>query len=353
MRDALRRKEMRSVGEHPRHPSLPESGPPPAGRMRTFQLLGASGAALGLLAWANARAAREAERNWPPQGRILEVRGVPLHMLEQGSGPRSIVLLHGNGAMAEDFAISGVMERLARRHHVLAFDRPGFGHSGRPSRMCWDAPHQAALLREALGRLGVSRPVLVGHSWGALVALHMALQAPGGTGALVLLSGYVRPERRLDAAMASIPALPGLGKLLCHTVLPPLADLLGWCLVRRIFAPQAVPPRFRRAFPWPLASRPSALGASAAETACMHADAARLVGREEALNMPVMILAGLADRMVAASRHSVPLHHALPGSRLRLFPGAGHMLHHSHPDAVVDAIEAVLAEAGSHARSPG
>lgn len=57
-----------------------------------------------------------------------------LHYIDRGAG-RPVVLLHGNGATTEDYAISGVLDLAARNHRVIAFDRPGFGHSERP------APH--------------------------------------------------------------------------------------------------------------------------------------------------------------------------------------------------------------------
>src|SRR4051794_5105948 len=88
---------------------------------------------LGLVITAlfNAAMARRAERRNPPKGTFLEVDGVRLHYLESGSGS-TVVLLHGNQAMADDFAISGVVDLLARKCPVIAFDRPGFGYSDRP-----------------------------------------------------------------------------------------------------------------------------------------------------------------------------------------------------------------------------
>ena len=72
------------------------------------------------------------ERRNPPQGRFIDLDGVRLHYLEQGEGP-SVVLLHGNVVTAEDFAYSGILDRAAERHRVIAFDRPGMGYSDRPN----------------------------------------------------------------------------------------------------------------------------------------------------------------------------------------------------------------------------
>jgi len=75
---------------------------------------------------ANYALARRAERRDPAGGEFITVDGVRLHYIERGTGP-TIVLLHGNGAMARDFVLSGLFDLLATDHRVIAFDRPGFG----------------------------------------------------------------------------------------------------------------------------------------------------------------------------------------------------------------------------------
>ncbi|HYO60986.1 MAG TPA: alpha/beta hydrolase, partial [Actinomycetota bacterium] len=73
-------------------------------------MLGAAGvaAALALSAFVNHRLAKKAERDNPPMGKFIEVDGVRLHYVERGSG-RPLVLLHGNGSMAQDFLSSGLV----------------------------------------------------------------------------------------------------------------------------------------------------------------------------------------------------------------------------------------------------
>ena len=85
------------------------------------------------------------------------------------------MLLHGNMLRAEDFVASGLVEELAKNHRVIAIDRPGYGYSERPRGRLWTAEAQAALVKQTLERLGVTKPAVVGHSWGTLVALELAL----------------------------------------------------------------------------------------------------------------------------------------------------------------------------------
>src|ERR1700746_82245 len=96
----------------------------------------AAAALLGTTALLVARRAWRAERDNPPVGHFLDIAGVHLHYLERGEGP-PLVPLHGNGAMLQDFEISGILERLARGYRVIAVDRPGFGHTNRPRAQSW------------------------------------------------------------------------------------------------------------------------------------------------------------------------------------------------------------------------
>ena len=79
-----------------------------------------------------------------PPGRFVEVDGVRVHYIARGKG-RPVVLVHGNGTMAEDFVISGLVDQLATRYRVIAIDRPGFGHTDRPRWRIWTASAQAHL----------------------------------------------------------------------------------------------------------------------------------------------------------------------------------------------------------------
>src|SRR5215212_11013675 len=87
-----------------------------------------------------------AERNNPAMGAFIECDGVRLHYLDRGDpAAPCVVLFHGNGSMMQDFTISGLVDRLARRNRVLCFDRPGFGYSQRPRSRIWTATAQAGL----------------------------------------------------------------------------------------------------------------------------------------------------------------------------------------------------------------
>lgn len=299
-------------------------------------LLAAGALAGGALVFT--QAAARAERVHPPRGRFVEIDGVRLHVHEAGRGPE-LVILHGNGAMVEDILASPAHAMLARRFRVVLVDRPGFGHSTRPRGRRFGPARQADLVCRLMRHLGLRRPVVCGHSWGCLPALALALDHPGDVGALVLASGYYYPERRPEIPLFSLPAVPGFGDAVGHTLAPMASRLLWPRLVRRIFAPDAETEGFRRMFPKALALRPSQLRAAAADTAAMLPAARAMAPRYPRLTVPTVVLAGEADQVVDPALHARRLNRDVPGSRLRVVPGAGHMIHHVAPEAFVAAVE--------------
>lgn len=317
----------------------------PAGRMRGWHA-GAVLAGLGLAAsflYVRGKT-RRAEADHPPQGRFVKVDGVRLHYIERGSGP-VLVLLHGNGVLADDFVQSGLLDKAAEHYRVIAFDRPGYGYSERPRSKVWTPQAQARLLHHALQELGVDSAIVLGHSWGTMVALSMALEVPGFVRGLVLLSGYYYPSLRADVPLASGPAIPLLGDLMRYTVSPLLARMAWRPLTRRVFAPQKVDPRFQQLPVW-MMLRPSQLRASAAEAALMAPAAMALARRYPELQVPAVIVSGTQDRMVDAGHNSERLSERLPNSELQLEPGLGHMTHYAHPEKVLAAVESVAGRSG-------
>jgi pimeloyl-ACP methyl ester carboxylesterase len=306
--------------------------------MRANWKLAAGGAALlaaGLSAHLRTRSALRAH---PPLGGFVEAHGLRLHYMEKGQGP-ALVLLHGLGSMVEDFVSSGLLERLAASYRVIAFDRPGYGHSdAAPRRLAWPS-RQAQVLREALHKLNVRHPIVLGHSWGSLVALAFALRYPGAVRSIALVSGYFFPTLRLDAPLLSPPGIPLVGDLLRFSVSPWFGRFLWPVFLGVIFAPARAPRR--GPVPKWLALRPAQLKAVGAESLLTVPAAWALSRRYRELTLPMCIVAGAQDRYVSPRSHSVRLKGMLRQSRLMLVPGAGHMVHHTHPGAIVSALEAL------------
>jgi pimeloyl-ACP methyl ester carboxylesterase len=319
--------------------------------LRPTPILLGVGTALAAMAMFVQYRTRQAERDNPPAGNFIEVDGVRLHYVERGQG-QPVVLLHGNGTMAQDFDVSGLLDLAADKYRVIAFDRPGYGHSERPRGKIWSADAQAELLYGALQRLGIQQPIVVAHSWGTMVALALALEHPEYVRSLVLLSGYYYPTPRLDVALLSPPAIPVVGDLMRYTISPLLGRMIWPAMLKKLFSPTRIPEHFSSRFPVWMALRPSQLKASAGETALMIPEAGILSKRYSELTMPVVIMSGAGDLHSLPQLHSERLHKELPQSDLLLVPEVGHMIHHVVPDQVMAAID-MAGNAGASAGAVG
>lgn len=297
---------------------------------------GAVVALFAISAVVNARLAKKAERDNRPTGSFVEVDGIRVHFVERGEG-EPVVLLHGNGSSIQDFEASGLIGLASKQFRVIAFDRPGFGHTARPRGKVWTPEAQAELFAAALRKIGVSRAVVLGHSSGASVAVALALKYPRLVGALVLASGYYYPTFRPEMLLLALPAVPLAGDVIRYSISPVVSRLMWRGLVRKIFAPEAVPAKFR-AFPKELSFRPSQVRATAAESGLMIPAAYAGRRRYQELAMPVIILAGEEDELVDIQKQSARLHRELPGSVMHRIPGAGHMVHQTATEKVMAAI---------------
>ncbi len=288
--------------------------------------------------------ARRAERANPPIGQTMVVDGVQLHYIDRGTGP-AVVLIHGNGVRLQDYIASGLVDRLSATHRVIAFDRPGYGFSERPRNRLWGAATQARLLLQALRQLGVERPVVLGHSFGTMVAVAMALESPADVSRLVLIGGYYYATARLDVVPMVPAAVPLLGDVLRYTVMPISSRVMLRPGVHAMFAPMPVPENFLPTLSGEMMVRPGQLRANAEDAVAMIPDAFAMQKRYGELTMPVSIFAGQEDMVVDHEAHSERLHRELPQSTLVVAPGAGHMVHYTIADQIERAVDSVPATA--------
>jgi pimeloyl-ACP methyl ester carboxylesterase len=196
---------------------------------------------------------------------------------------------------------------------------------------------------KALDRLNVKHAIVLGHSWGASVAVALATRHPSFVEALVLASGYYFPTVRADVAALSAPAIPGLGDIVSFTISPILSRLMWPAMLRKMFGPRSVPEKFA-GFPKEMAVRPSQIRASAAETALMVPAAFASAKTYGELAMPTIILAGEDDRLIDIDKQSGRLHDEVKQSKLHRIAGAGHMIQQSSTDHLMAAIDEAAAE---------
>lgn len=247
-----------------------------------------------------------------------------------GTSGTPIVLL--GGAAEPSWVWHEVGPRLAARHHVVyAIDLPPFGYTER--RGPYTLAGWVTLLRGFEQRLGIHRPLIVGHSLGAGVAAAAALDDPAGVAGIVLLDGDALPfghGRGFITHVLVYPYYPALYRLLTGS------DWLVAKALRNAWGPN--PPHFGHDMlanferPFRVAGTANALKQLAAGgiPGVSLADLARV-------RVPRAVVWGANDNVdsITSGRTTASALHV----RLVVVPHAGHLSMLANPKGTAAAIE--------------
>jgi len=303
---------------------------------RTAKSLIVVGAIFTLLASYTAIATWRVQRAYPPIGQHIEVQGIRLHYVDVGKGP-TIVLLHGANASLRDFSTS-ILDDLAINYRVIAFDRPGYGYSERPSDGWPDPGRQANLIHEALRIIGAEKPTIVGHSWAGSVVLAYILNHPEDVQGGVLLAGAVNPWKSGVSWPVIAAGVPVVGEFFSATIVFPLGQFLLDSLISGVFYPDTPTPDYKTKTGAILALRPGAFQASAEDVRMLSKYLENQSSRYGEIEGPILLVTGESDTIVPAWNHADLLAKRLSKAKIVELQGAGHALHHSRTTEVVRLI---------------
>ena len=126
----------------------------------------------------------------------VTANGLTFHVQQAGSGP-DVVLIHGLTGDLSIWFLSRTLGALAASHRVTVYDLRGHGYSDAPTEGYTSGDHARDLIA-LCDVLGIDRARLVGHSFGAVIAMHAAVLAPHRIAALVLSDPYFPALRHLE-----------------------------------------------------------------------------------------------------------------------------------------------------------
>lgn len=286
--------------------------------------------------------ARRIELGLPPEGRFITIMGNRIHYVEQGSGPRTVLLVHGLTGVLQNFTYA-MLGELARDCRVIAIDRPGSGYSKRPLRSSASLAVQADVIAGLIDALQLDRPVVVGHSLGGAVALATALRHPNKISALALIAPLSRmPAGGPPGIFASLRIRwHWLRWLFAWTLMLPLAARQRERIMQTAFGPEAVPAHFALRGGGAQAMRPSNHIAASRDLVALEPVLPRLQEGYEDLQLPVHILYGWGDRILDPQEQGRVLADQLPKGELELVEG-GHMLPLTQPQRCVEFVRRTL-----------
>ena len=317
-------------------------------------------AILGIGATITAIGVAQLERVHRPAGRLVPVAGGRLHVLdlapERPSDAPAIVLLHGASGNLEDQRLT-LGNALAGRHRVILVDRPGHGYSDRPGGRSDASPgRQAALIAQALARLGVGRAIVVGHSWAGALAAALALDFPERVAGLVLLAPVTHPWPGGISWYNRLASTPVIGRLFAEAGAFPLGSLMIARAIGNVFEPQLPPADYVRGAATRLVLRPQEFVANAQDVAGLKAFVTAQAPRYGEIAVPTVIISGDRDTTVRLDTHSRVAATLIPGAKLIVLPGIGHMPHHVAAGTIIAGIEAlsngIIASDSKHSVPP-
>ncbi len=246
-------------------------------------------------------------------------KGARCRVLEAGSGA-PVVFLHGAGGL---LAENPFLEQLAARYHVFAPELPGYGESTGED-LLEDMLDFTLHGWDVVAALGLTRPHLVGHSMGGMIAAEMAAVAPNDLDRLVLVdaAGLWLEEHPIPDIFALLPGQ--LVELLFQdpdrgqTLLTGGVDFSDMEAFKTFYLGQQRRLAMAGKILFPIPNR-------------------RVSKRLYRVTAKTLVLWGQADRLIVPA-YAERWARLIPGAAVQTIPDAGHMLPYEQPQAFVDAL---------------
>lgn len=278
-----------------------------------------------------------------PIGQFIEIDGTRLHYHVTGPADAPPVLvLHGASANLRE-PLMGLGDALVGER-VIWLDRPGLGHSQRPSGR-WNPQAEAALIAQFLGALDAGPIIVTGHSWGGAISLRLAMDHPQAVSGIVLVAPAIRANVGDAALYNRATHWPLIGPVITRVIVPTYGRAQLESGAASAFAPEPVPEGYVEETALALLLNASVWKANAADMANVNTHLEAQEERYGEISQPTIILAGTEDSVVSTRRHSAPVAQIMPNAELILLEGAGHNPHFAHAGRVADAIATVRSRA--------
>ena len=271
--------------------------------------------------------------------KFVQIMGGDVHYVEQGTGPRTLVLIHGFGASLHTW--NGIADDLALEYRVIRLDLPPFGVTG-PLRNAsggietMNLPTYRRFIDTFMQAIGVTRATLIGNSLGGMISWDYAVRHPEAVEQLVLIDSAGFPMK-----------------------LPIYIDLFNYALVRAS-SPWWLPEVIVKSAVRNVYGDPRKLSATTLRRYIefFHAEGARAaIGKMvptldfkevdtdtmKTLNVPTLVLWGAKDHWIPPA-HAAEFTNRIPGAQSIMYPTLGHVPMEEAPEQVLRDLRAFLAQ---------
>lgn len=262
-----------------------------------------------------------------PETKYIETDGADISIAVHqypGHG-RRVLLIHGIGSSSGDF--NPVISAMREFCQPITIDLRGHGASGKPT----SGYHYSDYVRDldtVLAALKLEHPIVLGHSLGGIIALMWAAQNPTTPGALIIEDSPLRSGDDFKDAFEGWLQLNAL----------PHETAKAWYAEKNPHWPAAV--LEQRSFDMVNTARAAIEELQAASLSNEGLDT---FGELGGIKAPLLFLQG--DLEAGSMVHPddlASLQQTLPQTQVEMFPGAGHTIHRSHPDAWLESVRALV-----------
>jgi proline iminopeptidase len=279
------------------------------------------------------------------EGRLIDVGDTALYVLERGAGPLPLFVLHG-GPGCDHTMFGAHLDRLTDACRLLFVDQRAQGRSAPAPPDTWTLAQMAADVETLAQALGLERYAVLGHSFGAFVALQHAVDFSGRPAASVISAGVPAARYLADVErhLASFEPVELREQVARSWAGEREARTQGDCL--KLLSDQ-LPFHFADPRDPRIETMRAELGEAVYSPDVLRAAASAEYGGidvEERLgevSHPVLVLAGRHERTCSVAGAQA-IADGVPGAELVIFEHSAHMTFIEEEDAYVAAVRDFL-----------
>jgi len=250
---------------------------------------------------------QRSETKFPAIGNFKRINGANLHFVDTGfsAGDEkpAVVFIHGAGGNLRDQMVvyNPLMQGKAR---AIFIDRPGQGYS-EPFSGSNDPKEQASSTAKLLDELGIEKAVIVGHSFGGVIAGAFGVLYPEKTAGLVFVAPVAYPWPGGVDWHYDVGNVPVAGWLFSNLVAVPAGNFIYPSAIKRLFAPNQTPADYETKSGTRLLLRPATFYENAKDVARVFDHVSAFHPRYKEITAPTYIFHGNEDDVVSHEIHSI------------------------------------------------
>lgn len=264
----------------------------------------------------------------------IQINGIKLAYEDRGNGP-PIVFIHGFPTSCKSWR--SVADKLVDRYRCISFDLMGFGDSDKPLNESYTIPRHSELLMDAINKLGLTKPMLVGHSMGGGMCLYIAHKMKENVSGVFVSDPacYLQQLPWFFLAL-KVPVIP----ILVLRLIPP--KIAYWMVKDTAFDRKSCK-HYEDMYEYIINVQKAGAAEAFVSTArdINKGEITSLISNYSNLNIPIGIIWGKKDRIIPV-KFAHRLASDIPDASLTIVENCGHCPQEEYPEITYNALKDIL-----------